>query len=264
MSKVFNRGFETAKEENRKQEEARENAGKKLWRFFLKDDGDEADIRFLTEEPINFWEHSIKTYVNGKERYDTAICTMDGCPYCEDSKPSYKGAFLIYDMREYTFRDKDGKEQKRKGTVRLYVAGAKIVTQLDRLSKRYGLTSRVYTISRSGKGNSTSYMFDRSDDKSTLSPEEIKKILPEKLAESYDGTMDSLYDIVTEQLEMLVEGEDNDKSEDTSVPVDSSNFVDVPEMNPPFDEKEESESKPSAKKLFAKNHKKGVKLNAHR
>ena len=267
MNKMFNRGYDTAKEENRKQEEARENAGKKLWRFFLKGDGDEADIRFLTEEPINFWEHSIKTYVQGKERYESVICTGENCPHCADSKPSYKGAFLIYDLRDFTYKDKDGKEQTQKGAVRLYVAGAKIVTQLDRLSKRYGLTSRVYTISRSGTGTATSYMFDRGDEQSTLSPEKIKSLLPDKLAESYDGTMESLYNIVTEQLTMGVEDSVN-SVEDKSVTDNSKDFVDVPDMPANNNSTNEvpwgNKPKPTAKKLFAKKHNKGVKLNAHK
>ena len=64
---MFKKGYTAVREEKQRQDENREKAGKNLWRFFLQSDGDEADVRFLTEEPVTFYEHTIKTIRNGKE-----------------------------------------------------------------------------------------------------------------------------------------------------------------------------------------------------
>lgn len=217
---LFKKGYSAVREEKQRQDENREKMGKQLWRFFLSKDGEEATVRFLTEEPINFYEHTVKSVRNGKEKYDNVICTQDlgGCPLCDGGdKPSFKGAFLIYDKRPYEYTDKQGKKQKAKGQLRLYVQGARVLSQLDRLSERYGLTNRDYIITRSGSGTSTTYMFDRDDDVSKLTEAEIANMLPEKLRESFDGTMESLYAIVQNQLEMQINGgvdDDDDEDED--------------------------------------------------
>lgn len=214
---LFKKGYSAVREEKQRQDENREKMGKQLWRFFLSKDGEEATVRFLTEEPINFYEHTVKSVRGGKEHYDSVICTHDigECPLCESGdKPSFKGAFLIYDKRPYEFTDKNGKKQTSKGQLRLYVQGARVLSQLDRLSERYGLTSRDYTITRSGSGTSTTYMFDRGDDVSKLTEAEITNMLPEKLREMFDGTMESLYNIVQNQLEMQIKGDIDDEDED--------------------------------------------------
>ena len=215
---LFKKGYNAVREEKKRQDENREKMGKQLWRFFLTDDGEEATVRFLTEEPINFYEHTVKTNRGGKEHYDNVICTneLGGCSLCDGGdRPSFKGAFLVFDKRPYEYTDKDGKKKKSKGQLRLYVQGARVLSQLDRLSERYGLTDRDYIITRSGKGTSTTYMFDRTDDVGKLSQAEITNMLPEKLRDDYDGTMESLYNIVQNQLEMLVNGvSDDDDDED--------------------------------------------------
>lgn len=221
---LFKKGYNAVREEKQRQDENREKMGKQLWKFYLSKDGEEATVRFLTEEPINFYEHTVKSVRGGKERFDSVICTHDigECSLCEEgNKPSFKGAFLIYDKRPYEYKDKDGKTKKSKGQLRLYVQGARVLSQLDRLSERYGLTDRDYIISRSGSGTSTTYMFDRTDEVGKLSEAEISNMLPDKLREMYDGTMESLYNIVQDQLEMLVNGDldsndgDEEESEDS-------------------------------------------------
>lgn len=214
---IFKKGYEAAREEQKRQDETREKMGKRLWRFFLSKDGEEATVRFLTEEPITFYEHTIKTVHNGKESYDTHICTQDGCEFCESGdRAGFKGAFLIYDKRPYEYTDKNGKKKKGEGQLRLYVQGTRVLSQLDRLSSRYGLTGRDYIITRSGSGTATTYMFDRTDEVGKLTDSEIKNMLPEKLRDKYDGTQESLYHIVEDQLAMLVDDydEDDDDEED--------------------------------------------------
>ena len=214
---IFKRGYEASREEKKRQDEAREAVGKKLWRFFLKEDGDEADLRFLTEEPVNFYEHNLKGSRGGKDTYTQYTCTGDNCPFCEDGdKPTYKGAYLIVDHREYEYSDNKGKKQKGKDQVRMFVQGMKVISQLDRISDKYGLSNRDVTLVRLGSGTQTTYTVERGDEEK-LSTKEIKNYLPEKLREEYDGTMDSLYNIVEEQLLMNTkdyEPEEDEEDED--------------------------------------------------
>lgn len=212
---LFKRGYEASRAEKERQDKARENAGKKLWKFFLAEDGDEADLRFLTEEPVNFYEHNLKK----GERYEQYTCTGDDCPFCEDGdRPTYKGAYLVVDRREFEYTDNNGKKQKGKNQVRLFVQGMKVVSQLDRISDKYGLSNRDVCIVRLGKGTQTTYTIERGEEEK-MTTKEIKNLLPEKLRDEYDGTMDSLMSIVEEQLLMLTkdytpEDEDDDEDEE--------------------------------------------------
>lgn len=215
---MFKRGYEASRAEKQRQDEARENAGKRLWRFFLSGDGDEADLRFLTEEPINFYEHNLKGSRNGKETYTQFTCPGENCSLCDDGdRPTYKGAYLVVDRREYEYTDSNGKKQKGKDQVRLFVQGMKVVSQLDRISSKYGLSNRDVTLVRLGSGTQTTYTVERGDEEK-LTEKEIRNLLPEKLREQYDGTMDSLYAIVEEQLAMNVKDyepeTDDDEEED--------------------------------------------------
>ena len=216
MGTMFKRGYEASRAEKQRQDEAREAMGKRLWRFFLKDDGDEADLRFLTEEPVNFFEHTLKGSKGGKEVFETYTCTGENCPFCEDGdKPTYKGAYLVIDRREFEYKDQKGKKQTGKDQIRLFVQGMKVVSQLDRISDKYGLSNRDVTFIRLGSGTQTTYTIERGDEEK-LSSTEIKGLLPEKLREEYDGTMDSLYDIIEEQLVMNTKDyePDSDENED--------------------------------------------------
>lgn len=212
---LFKRGYQASREEKQRQDEARKNAGKKLWRFFLADDGDEADLRFLTEEPVNFKEHTIKSVRNGKEAYTQYTCTGDNCSLCDDGdKSTYKGAYLVVDRHEYEYTDDKGKKQKGKDQLRLFVQGMKVVSQLDRISSKYGLSNREVTIIRLGKGTQTSYTIERGDEEK-LTEKEIRQLLPEQLRDEYDGTMESLYKIVEEQLLMCTADYEEENDEDT-------------------------------------------------
>lgn len=270
MAGLFKRGYEAAREEKQRQDERREQMGKRLFRFFLGKGGDEARVRFLTEEPVNFNEHTVKTIKGGKERYDSILCCEEGCPYCEDGdRPSFKGAFLVYDYTPYEVKDDKGKKKTINGSVKLYVAGTRVLSQLDRLSSKYGLTSRDYDISRSGKGTQTSYMIERTDEVSKLTSKKLENMLPEKLREQFDGTAESLYSIIEEQLEMYLPentsksyDEDDDEEEDEEEYKSRKNLVNYDEDDE--DEEDEEEEKPrktriksggksSVKGLFKKN-----------
>lgn len=245
---MFKKGYEAARQEKKRQEEVRESMNKRLFRFFLTGDGAEAKVRFLTEEPINFNEHTVKTYRSGKERYDNVLCCDDeSCSLCkEGDKPSFKGAYLIWDYSTYESKDKNGKKKKVNGSLKLYVAGTRVLSQLDRLSNRYGLTSRDYEISRTGTGTDTSYMIERTDEITKLTKAQITNMLPEKLKEDFDGTMESLYSIIEEQIKLCLPkdsdfgGEDEDEDEDEEPPR-GKNLVDYDEDEEMEDEIDEDE-----------------------
>lgn len=212
---MFKKGYTAVREEKQRQDENREKAGKNLWRFFLANDGDEADVRFLTEEPVTFYEHTVKGMRNGKETYDTIVCSGEDCNLCANGdKPTFKGAFLIWDMRPYEYTDKDGKKKQGNGQLRLYVQGARVLSQLDRISSKYGLTNRTITIVRLGKGTNTTYTIEKGDEEGKLTQAEIKNMLPEKLRESYNGTMDSLYSIIEDCLSNSLSGTSDSSDDD--------------------------------------------------
>jgi hypothetical protein len=213
---MFKKGYEANRQEKERQEKLAENRGKRLFRFFLAKDGDEADLIFLTEEPVNFQEHNVKGSRNGKDVFNQYTCTQDDkCELCNDGdRPSFKGAFLVWDCRPFEYTDKNGKKQQAEGSLKLFVYGTKVISQLDRISTKYGLSGRTITMVRLGSGTSTNYTFERGD-KVKLTEQEIKNMLPEKLRDTYDGTEDSLYQILEEQLEMNIKGYTGDSSDDS-------------------------------------------------
>ena len=253
---LFKKGFEASREEKARQDEARENAGKKLWRFFLSkpekgETSTEAELRFLTEEPINFYEHNIK---RGDNKFEQYTCSGENCPLCADGdRPVFKGAFLVVDRREFEYTDKDGKKQKGKDQVRLFVQGMKVVSQLDRISTKYGLSNRDVTLVRLGKGTETTYTVEKGD-KDVLTTKQIESLLPEKLRDDYDGTTDSLYSIIEEQLMMNTKDYNPDNSydseEDTDDDTDDESVIGVE------DDEDDEEVRPkklaSNKKLTGK------------
>jgi len=216
---IFKRGYQGVREEKQRQEEEKAKRQNQLWRFFLSKDGDEADLRFLTEEPITFYEHTHKVTRNGKESYSSSTCYGSECEDCANGdRPTFKGAYLVVDRREYEYKDKDGKKKSGKDQVRLFVQGTKVLSQLDRLSDKYGLSCREVTMVRLGSGTATTYTFERGEE-DRLSRKQIEQLLPENFREKYDGTMDSLYTIVEEQIALNVpnaEFSDSDEDDDDS------------------------------------------------
>lgn len=205
---VFQRGYNAVREEVERNEQRRKEAGSKIFRFYPPAPNEEAEIRFLTEEPINFYEHMIQIKKGGKTQYENHICKGDDCPYCEEKAPSFKGAYLVYDFSVY--EDKEGKEQE--SGLRLLVMGQKVLSQLDRLSSKYGITNRNITLVRTGAGQSTSYVLEKGEKEDLFTEDDIAELLPESLRDMYNGSMDSLYDIIQHLLEEEVEKEVDTKS----------------------------------------------------
>ncbi len=208
---TFRRGYEEMRKEKQRQDEAASNMNKKLFRFFIAqpergNSTAEAEIRFLTEEPVNFYEHNIRSTRNGKEIFEQYTCSGENCPLCQDGdNPSFKGAFLVIDRRESSFKDRNGNVQHVKDQIKMFIQGTKVVSQLDRISSKYGLSDMEVTLVRLGRGTETTYTVERGD-LSPLNESEIEYLLPDKLKDQYDGSMESLYDIIEEQLEMNMYG----------------------------------------------------------
>ena len=187
---LFKRGYDVVEEEKQRQEERRERSRSKLWDFFIRDDGEEADVIFLTEEPVNFYVHTHPVNRGGKTFYEDTICMREcfgeECEYCnEGERSTFKGAYLVVDRREFEYKDKDGNKKIGKDQIKLYTQGTKVLSQLQRLSDRYGLTDNAYTVVRIGKGQTTTYVFERGD-KIKLTSKEIENFLPDFLKEKYD------------------------------------------------------------------------------
>lgn len=200
---IFKRGYEASREEKERQDRQREQSFKKLFNFFLTGDGDEAEIIFLTPEPINYEEYNLKTTVGGKERFEKYTCMGDNDALSDRGlKTSFQAAYLIVDRREYSYK-KDGKTVNGKDQVKLFTCGMKVVSQLDRINSRYkGLLGKVLNMVRLGTGTSTTYTVEKTDDRVNLSSQQITNLLPESIRDMYDGTLDSLYAIVEDQLAM--------------------------------------------------------------
>lgn len=209
---LFSRGYDPIQEESKRQQEQIDNMGKKLFRFFIGDGSDEVFIRFLNEEPINFYEHTYPVKKGDKTYYENKLCLRENCPHCQEgNKPSHKSAFLVYDYR--SFKNKD--DEVIEGSIKLYVVGVKLATNIATLKSKYGLTDRDYGITRNGKEKNTSYLFDRGDETEVFSPEEIVSYLPEKLREGFDGTESAIEKLIEEQLLLMTE-EDKEEVSDTS------------------------------------------------
>lgn len=216
MAIFANRGFKAIDKEIERQEQLKKEGGsKKLFRFFLMNNKESAEISFLTEEPINYYEHSIQVYKGGKNTYDNVPCTGGDCPHCANGeRASFKSAWLIVDHRERTYKDKEGNQQVAKDSVRLYVVGTKVAGMIQRKAQRYGLTTWRYLIERVGNGTATTYLIEN-EDKVTLSPQEIEELLPDFLKEQYDGTMESLYQMIENEIKKLAPKTHDFDTEDT-------------------------------------------------
>jgi len=212
---MFKRGFKAVKEEEARREQERKERRGKLWRvYFPKDAKEDYEIpfRFLTDEPVCFWEHTLN--INGKVVHRT--CTGEGCQDCANgNKPRFVGAFLGIDCSKYEVDERDsngnktGKKKTISATAKLLVRGQTDLAQLDRLNNKYGLLDREWAISKTGSGTSTKWAFDRGD-VDELTEKEEQSMLPEALRGK------DYYDIVESQITPHEEDEDEDEDDDTS------------------------------------------------
>lgn len=208
------RGFKAVKKEQERREKEKEMRQGKLWRVFFpsKCDSDyEIPVRFLTDEPICYYEHTIKEGA----KYNQYTCTGDNCPHCKDGdKPRFVGAFLVIDRTEFEYDEKDekgnktGKKVKGKDRLKLLVRGQQDLAVLDRLNSKFGLLDRDWAIYKTGTDTSTKWNFERGEVEE-WTEKAIQNLLPDK----YRGK--DFYDIVMEQIQAPEESEDAEEEDDT-------------------------------------------------
>jgi len=229
---LFSRGYEKGKEVAVQMAEDKEKR-QRIWRYFIKEDRGEGELQFLMELPTNFYEHSVQTFRNGKSFFEGVTCSCDAdCELCAGGdKPTFKGAYLVVDKREFEVKDKNGKTETRKDQLKLFVYGVKVTGQLDRISTKYGLDNRIVTMIRLGLEKQTSYTVERGDKCAKLSKKEIENLLPENRRGMYDGTTDSLYKIVEKELSLALPSKDSVKEED-DVPDNRDSIVRIQDDKP--------------------------------
>ena len=194
---LFSKGYKAVAKEQERQEAIKESLGRRLNQFFLSPKGDtEASVIFLTTEPITFKAYNVKKMSNsGKEYYDMVVCTNEAKQNDKyGSKPSFKGAFLIYDTRPVNYTTQDGKEVNKDGQVRLYITGITNLPKLERCESKWGLSDYVWEISRTGTGKAVSYSFDRGEKlaDSDYADKDFVAELPKALAEEFGDDFEAL------------------------------------------------------------------------
>ena len=222
---LFNKGYKAVAKEQERQEAIKESLGRRLNQFFLTAKDDEASVIFLTTEPITFKAYNIKKMSNsGKEYFDMVVCTNEAKQNDKyGSKPSFKGAFLIFDTRPVNYTAQDGKEVKKDGQVRLYITGITNLPKLERCESKWGLADYIWEISRTGAGKAVSYSFDRGEKlaDTDYADKDFVAELPKALAEEFGDDFEALLE---DQLMQYTENppkydshtstEDDDEEED--------------------------------------------------
>lgn len=193
MAIFAKRGFEAIKEEEERRDKVRELKRGKLFRFYVPKGVTDVPITFLTEEPINFWEHSVP---QGGNKFIQVPCIGDGCVHCEEGKPRFVSAWLVVDHSEYAYKDQSGAEKTAKDRIKLLVRGMTDAAILQNKSQKFGLMNYDWTVTKVGTGKSSSMQFERGD-RFTRTPKQYESLmaqLPENLRE-----LDP-YDIVEKQI----------------------------------------------------------------
>jgi hypothetical protein len=203
---LFKRGFNAVKEEEERREKVKELKKGRLFKFYLKDGDEDVPILFLTEEPINYWEH---TWDKGKVNVP---CSGDDCEYCKDEerygKARFVSAWLVVDRREFEYTDQQQKKVKGKDRIKLMVRGMTNAAVLEKQSTKYGLTKYSWTVTRTGKDTSTTWLFDRGEPVS-LTKKQLE-VIYSQLPEGLKGL--DPYEIVEKQITGAMELEETNNS----------------------------------------------------
>ena len=246
---LFNKGYKAVAKEQERQEAIKESLGRRLNQFFLTAKDDEASVIFLTTEPITFKAYNVKKMSNsGKEYFDMVVCTNEAKQNDKyGSKPSFKGAFLIFDTRPVNYTAQDGKEVKKDGQVRLYITGITNLPKLERCESKWGLADYVWEISRTGSGKAVSYSFDRGEklEDSDYADKDFVAELPKALAEEFGDDFEALLE------DQLMQFTENPPKHETSNSSDYDEDEDESLVNVEDEEDEEPKKKPVKKSVVS-------------
>lgn len=246
---LFNKGYKAVAKEQERQEAIKESLGRRLNQFFLTAKDDEASVIFLTTEPITFKAYNVKKMSNsGKEYYDMVVCTNESKQTEKyGSKPSFKGAFLIYDTRPVNYTTQDGKEVNKDGQIRLYITGITNLPKLERCESKWGLADYVWEISRTGTGKVVSYSFDRGEklEDSDYADKDFVAELPKALAEDFGDDFEALLE---DQLMQYTENPPKHDSHTSTEDDDEEDGEDESLVNVEDEEEDEAPKKKSVVK----------------
>lgn len=238
---LFNKGYKAVAKEQERQEQIKEALGRRLNQFFLTAKDDESSVVFLTTEPITFKAYNVKKLSNsGKEYFDMVVCTNEAKQNDKyGSKPSFKGAFLIYDTRPVNYTTQDGKEVSKDGQVRLYITGITNLPKLERCESKWGLGDYVWEISRTGAGKAVSYSFDRGEklEDSDYADKDFVSELPKALAEEFGDDFEALLE------DQLMQFTENPPKHETSTSEDDEDDEDDESLVNVEDEEDEKPKK---------------------
>lgn len=196
---------EIKKEKKRQEDYAKEReqnsiASPKAFAFSMKEEV--ARIVLLSDRPISFNKHSVKTYTKkGAEVFDILVCKKDAigtCPICDDSepkKPIWTGLFPILDITPYTDQ-KGNTYSDGKVTVLLKpFADVNAILREIKDIKEEGLdlSKCVIEVYKDGKDKNVKYSF-RFKKNINLTENQVKKIdaFREKYPKAHDYCIDWL------------------------------------------------------------------------
>ena len=142
------------------QDSPKQFSGQRVGFFNLKDDGDEAIVKFLYDSVEEFEIFSVHTvYVGGKPRKVSCLRTpkdpIDACPLCKDEQPLQQRVYVR--LLQYV-KDENGNIV---ALPKIWERSKGFVQTLKSLIDEYGpLTESVFKVKRSGKAGSKETIYN--------------------------------------------------------------------------------------------------------
>lgn len=197
VKSLVRKGYEAVKENSQRQKERLSRFQGRLRRTWIPNGGTKRFI-FLNEEPLTWREHRVK--LPGSRFTEMITCTGDGCHLCAiaDGKAisysQFVGGYIVIDTEPYVIQSGPNKGKTIENGVYLYVEGQMALSQLDKMSEKFGLTKYIWECSKENK--TRTYIPDKKLKK--LSPEQ-KKAVADVLKEAGVKNVDAL---ILKQVEM--------------------------------------------------------------
>lgn len=218
VSALANKGYESVTANQRRIDQAKEQAGNKVYRTWLPD-GETKTFRFHNSSPITWNEHRVQLPGNKFPIFVTCLAPLgEGCHACDVAdgkivaKSRFVGGYLVQDRDKYKIKSGERKGEVVKDSPRLFVEGQNTLNLLAIHAKK-GLTERDYEITRTDKSRAIVPC-----DKAPLSKSDkkiIKELLDKHEVESVDELILQHLEMQTytnEQLEELLGGVKSTKS----------------------------------------------------
>ena len=153
-------------------------------------DGETAVVRFLDDEPLTFYQHSVfdSRAKSGKGSRISLTCPRKGCPLCDaGDKPRYVGAYRVIHLAHV---DAKGRRTQVDPTEKIFIKGVNALAVLDRKNSKKPLSSVNMEIERIGEGFDTQYIPEFTDDKRM--PKDYKRLPSASLKDFFKVSMESL------------------------------------------------------------------------